>query len=239
MKRIMIGVLAAIMLTAGSGPAWTEEEQHKEQGRAEEGIAVEVGAKVWWNKWKRSGPENFTTDSTFLVGPVAEVKFHNNLFVEAAALASTSDYKATLIEETEVRDMKADRHDIDLALGFMVAHQLGIFAGYRSSELRNDIGAKETSYGPLAGIRGAVTLHEALSVYGKATYLMNKLKTEDSGIVLREKNPGWIFEAGIAYEFAKHLSASLGYQYEKTRGVDSGVNDTFSGVTLGGMYAFE
>jgi opacity protein-like surface antigen len=234
MKRILCGVFAVIVLAMGSGVARAEEEHHGEQGHAEQGTEIE-----WWNKWKRSGPENFTTDSTFLAGPVAEVKFPNRLFIEAAALVTTSDYKASFLEGEELRSVKADRHDMDLAVGYMITHQVGVFAGYRNSVLRDESGIKETVYGGLAGIRGAVPVTEALSLYGRATYLMNRLKTEEPEFTTREKCPGWIFEAGANYEFTKHVSASLGYQYEKTRGVDSGVNDTFSGVTLGALYAFE
>ncbi len=237
MKRIVISMLAAVVLAAGSGLAWAEEEQHKEKAQAEQGTEVELGAKVWWNKWKRSiGSISFDSDDTFLVGPVVEVKFHNNVFIEAATLNSTSDYEIKFLGFPVT---KADRHDWDLAVGYMISHDIGAFVGYRNSVLRDDFGAKETSYGALAGIRGAVPLTEALSLYGKITYLMNRVKSEDGESTTREKNPGWIFEAGAKYEFTKHVAANLGYQYEKTRGVDSGVNDTFSGVTLGAMYAFE
>jgi opacity protein-like surface antigen len=239
MKRIVIGVLAAIVLTMGSGFAWAEEEHHGEKGAAEQGTEVEVGVKVWWNKWKRSGPENFTTDSTFLVGPVAEVKFGNNLFLEASALASTSDYEATFLEGTELRNMKSDRHDVDVAAGLMITHYVGAFVGYRNSEIRDEVGGRETVYGAFLGIRGEVPLTEGLSLYGRATYLMNELKEEQAGEVLGQNSPGWIFEGGAKYELGKHIAASLGYQYEKTRGVDTGVSDEFSGVTLGAVYVFE
>ena len=42
MKRIVAGVLVAIMLMLGSGMAWAEEEHHGEQG-----TEVEVGIRMW------------------------------------------------------------------------------------------------------------------------------------------------------------------------------------------------
>jgi len=235
MKRIVVGVLAAIVLILGSGLAWAEEEQHKEQG-----TEVEVGVKVWWNKWKRSGGlENFTSDSTSLAGPVAEVKFHNNIFVEAGYFASVADYKAVVSEEIELKELKADRHDIDLAAGYMVTRHFGAFVGYRNSMVKEASGMEETAYGPLVGVRGAVPVNEAFSFYGKVVYLINRLKTEGLGLETNQSNNGWIAEAGAKYEFTTHLSGAIGYQYETTKAQNDGFKDTFSGLTLGALYAFE
>jgi len=240
MKRIVISMLAAIVLTMGSGFAWAEEEHHAEKGAAEEGTEVEVGVKVWWNKWKRSGGiENFTSDSTYLLGPVAEVKFHNNMFIEAGYLVSMADYKATVLEGAELRELKVDRHDLDVAAGYMFTHEIGAFVGYRSSAMKDVSGIEETAYGPLVGIRGAVPVNEALSFYGRFTYLFNRLKNDMLVLVTHESMNGWIAEAGAKYDFTKHISATLGYQYETTKAKDQGFTDKFSGVTLGAMYAFE
>ena len=135
--------------------------------------------------------------------------------------------------------MKFDRQDIDIAAGYMITHSFGAFVGYRDSSMKASTKEKETSFGPLVGIRGAVPVNEALSIYGKLTYLINRLKTETPDQVMNQSNNGWIGEAGVKYELSRQFSANLGYQYETTKAQNDGFQDTFRGVTLGAMYAFE
>lgn len=221
---------AVVLLVVGSGTARAEEAKE-----SKEGTEVEVGIKAWMNKMKRdapTAPESFTSDSTILVGPVVEAKFPNNIFVEASYLFSASNYKA----DVGGTNVEFDRADIDLAVGYMITHQFGAFAGYRNSALKDkETGDKETSYGPIVGVLGTVPVSEPLSIYGKLTYLFTKLKSD---IDPTQDAPGWIAEIGVKYEFAKEISANLGYQYETTKTKDTDVKDTFAGFTLGAMYAF-
>jgi opacity protein-like surface antigen len=80
---------------------------------------------------------------------------------------------------------------------------------------------------------------EAFSVYGKATYLFTRLKAEEDGHSDTQDSPGWIGELGVKYAFTKQVGANLGYKYETTKGDDSDVRDTFTGLTLGVNYTFE
>lgn len=228
MKRFLICAAAAVLLIVGSGAAFAEEAKE-----SKEGAEVEVGIKAWMNKMKRDAPaEKFTSDSTILIGPAVEAKFQNNIFVEASYLFSASNYKADVGGTTR----EFDRADIDLAAGYMITHQFGAFAGYRNSAMKEKgTGNKETSYGPIVGVLGSVPVNEPLSIYGKLTYLFTRLKSD---IEPTRDAPGWIAEIGARYEFTKELSANLGYQYETTKTKNTDVKDTFSGFTLGAMYAF-
>lgn len=226
MRRIVVGAAAALILFMGSGIA-----------RAEEGPEIEMGVKWWCNKWKRefSADETVRSERSPLMGPAVEVKFHNNVFVEGSYLMSGWDYKFEVAGETS----KFDRRDLDVAAGYMIVRDLGVFAGYRNSVLKEKgTGVKETVYGGLVGVRGGVPLNDRFSLYGSLTYLMNRLK-EESGEVLRERNPGWIAEAGAKYSVSKHLAANLGLKYETTKGNETHVKDTFAGWMLGAMYSFE
>src|SRR5512147_2368015 len=105
MRRLLLGIAAALLLTAGSGVA-----------RAEEGARVEMGIKMWLNQWTVDAPGavSTTSDSTMLLGPAVEVKFNNPFFAEASYLFSTADYRFS--EPT----FRSDLQDMDLALGYMV-----------------------------------------------------------------------------------------------------------------------
>lgn len=230
MKRIVSSVLAGVMVVALGGVAMAEEG-------SEGGTEITVGVKSWLNNWKHEVPGEGSTksDSILLVGPAVEVEFANHLFAEASYLFSTSDY--TLNEEGV--DANFDRKDFDLAVGYSFCKYFGAFVGYRDSAFeKSNPDADETSYGPLLGVQGSVAVNDALSVYGKGTYLITRLKTKEDGNSATEDAPGWIAEVGVKYAFTKHLGADLGYKYEWTEG-DSDIKDTFQGATLGVSYTFE
>ena len=230
MKRIVSTVLAGVVVVSLGGVAMAEEGHLG-------GTEIAVGVKSWVNDWKREVPGEGSTksDNIMLVGPAVEVEFANHLFAEASYLFSTSNYT---LDETGV-DANFDRKDFDLAVGYSFLKYFGVFAGYRDSAFeKSNSNAKETSYGPLLGVRGSVAVNDALSVYAKGTYLITRLKTEEDGNSAKEDAPGWIAEIGVKYAFTKHLGADLGYKYERTKG-DSDIKDTFQGVTLGVSYTFE
>ncbi len=230
MKRIFIGVVAVLLLIVSSGAARAEEAKENKEGR--ESIEIEAGLKTWYNKWKRSGPaESFTTDSTFLAGPAVEAKYEH-VFAEASYLVSTSNYKFTDAGTTT----EFDRKDIDIAIGYMFTPEFGVIVGHRNSAIKNkETSSEETNYGHFAGVLGSYPLHDAFSVYGKLTYLLTRLKSD---VVSTEAAPGMVAELGVKYAFNKEIAANLGYQFESTKGKGSSTKDTFTGFTLGAMYAF-
>ncbi len=226
MKRIVSAVAAALLFLTMSAGVWAEE------GKSE-GVEVTAGVKAWMNQWKSkdSAGTTRTSNNIILIGPAVEVEFPINVFVEASYLTSLSDYT---VSEAGT-DIKFSRNDIDLAVGYLFNHNVGAFVGYRSSEIKEkDLGTKDTLSGSLIGVRGSVSVAEALSIYGKATYQFTTLKTD----VGSEQAPGWIAEAGIKYAFTKEFAGALGYKYETTKGKDSQVEDTFSGATLDVTYTF-
>jgi len=230
MKRIVSGVAVVLMLVCMSGAARAEE--HKA-----EGTEIVAGVKTWMNTWKREEPgkEGKTSNSIVLAGPAIEAEFHNHVFAEASYMMSMSDYKV----EDAGTTAEISRNDLDLAVGYQINHNVGAFLGYRNSAFKEkETGAKETLSGPLLGVRGSVPVNEALSVFGKATYLVTKLKVEDAVSSTTENAPGWIAEVGVKYEFIKHLSGALGYKYETTKTKDTSITDTFTGFTLDVMYTF-
>jgi opacity protein-like surface antigen len=251
MKRIIIGVVTALLLAGTSAAVRAEEggAAHAEEGsaahaekggaaHAEEGTEVEVGVKAWYNKLKRELPtgETFRSNSTTLLGPAVEVKFPNHVFAEASYMASLNDYRYT---DEFGAEIKTDRKDLDLAIGYAITPMVSVLAGYKESSFKEDgTGNKETSYGPLAGVRGSYALNEKTSFYGVLNYLLTHLKAVDAAGTVREKSPGWIAELGLKYEVSSHAAVDLGYKYETTKGKDSKIEDTFDGLTLGVMYAF-
>lgn len=228
MKRITSGIAAVLLLVAMSGTARAEEEKA-------EGMVLKAGIKTWMNSWKREVPggESMRSNNILLVGPSIEAELSDRFFVEASYLVSASDYKFTEAGVTT----KVDRSDLDLALGTNLNRYVGAMVGYRNAAFKEkETGAKESSYGLFYSVRGTAPLNEAISLYGTLTYLNTRFKAEGKA---REDAPGWIAEAGIKYAFNKELTGDLGYKYETTKGKDSSIKDTFGGVTLGVMYAFE
>jgi len=230
MKRIIAGVIMAVLLVAVGNAARAEEGT---------GMEVEAGLKWWCNQWKRSTPNEGSDRSkrTPLIGPVVEATLPNGIFAEASYLFSGKDYQFNTADGLTT---KVERSDIDLVVGYKVLHGLGVFAGYRNSAFKEkETGVKETAYGPQAGVRGSFPLNEKLALTGSLAYLAGKFKTEDALVSATEKSPGWVAELGAKYAFSKQVSAALAYQRETSKGKESDVKDAFTGLALRAMYAFE
>ncbi len=220
MKRIIIGVAAALLLIAGSGAA-----------SAQEGTGVEVGLKMWINDWTVDAPgaPSITSDTTVLLGPAIAVRFPNYVFLEASYLFSTADY------DFPDTGQKVERQDFDAAIGYMIIPGFGVLAGYKNSWFKErDTGSTSTLSGPVIGIIGIAQAAPDLSFYGRLDYLF----TTFDGPTIREDSPGWMFEFGVKYAFTREFSGSIGFKYQTDEGNDTNVRDTFSGLTLSGMVAF-
>jgi len=218
MKKMVTGVVAALLLTIGASGAVL----------ASEGMEIEAGGKLWLNSAKTSG-DGFSDSSNMaiMIGPAASVKFSNNVFVDGSIMTTATKYKFS--------DSSAEisRMDIDLAVGYSFMPNVGAYAGYRNISISGDI--KSTSSGPLVGVRGSAPVMEALKVYGDLAYLMFTDKPDGGS---SESAPGFGLEAGVKYEFAKNLEGGVGYKMEQTKGADSKVTSTFSGLVLDVMYKF-
>ena len=204
---------------------------------AEEGTKTAAGLKIWMNRWKSEGPgsEGGTSGIGALIGWAAEAEFSNNVFVEASYLVSVSDYT---FDQTDVTT-EVERSDVDMAVGYMFNHGLGVFAGYRSSQFWEKITKnKETVHGPLIGARGSVPLNNALSLFGELTFLPRSTKATFGATNEKETALGWFSRAGVKYVFTREIAGALGYQYETSKGQDTKIKDTFAGVTLDIMYSF-
>jgi hypothetical protein len=224
MRRILMGIAAAMLLIAGSGAA-----------RAEEGVKVEMGIKMWLNQWSLDAPGalSITSDSTMLLGPAVAVKFNNPFFVEASYLFSTADYR---FSDT---GLKSDLQDADFALGYVVVPGFGIVAGYKNSSRQNKAsGGTSTLDGPYLGVAGTAQADESLSVYGKLNYLFTRFKGSDASGGFREDSPGWVFDFGLKYALTKEFSGVIGYRLETDKGIDTGARDTFAGFTVSGLVTF-
>jgi hypothetical protein len=224
MRRILMGIAAAMLLIAGSGAAW-----------AEEGAKVEMGLKMWLNQWSLDAPDaaSTTSDATMLLGPTIDVKFNNPFFAEATYLFSTSDYRFS--DPT----FRSDLQDLDLAVGYDIIPGFGLVAGYKNSSRQNKVlGGTSTLDGPYVGVLGIAQADESLSVYGKLNYLFTRFKGSDASGGFREDSPGWIFDFGLKYALTKGFSGVIGYRFETDKGVDTGARDTFAGFTISGMLTF-
>ncbi len=223
MKRYLPGIVVALLLVLGSGMA-----------QAEENNGVSVGMKFWFNDWSQSAPgTSITSDATMLLGPAIEVNFPNYVFLEASYLVSASDYSFS--DGTRI-----GRQDFDLAVGYWIIPEFGVLAGYKESKFdgQDQFGNNftQTLYGPIIGMNLRAPVDEYLSFYGKLDYLFTTFKDDTSGF--QEDSPGWIFEFGVKYAFTRQFTGSLGYKYETNEGNTSNVQDTFSGLTFGGMISF-
>ncbi|MDA8099739.1 MAG: hypothetical protein M0042_08940 [Nitrospiraceae bacterium] len=225
MKRGLIAVLV-VMVCLVSGAAFASE------GGSEKGLEVEAGVKAWYNKWKSDvpGAGSTTFDSTLLIGPAVEVMCPRHFYFEASYLFSVADYEHSEAGVTE----KFDRKDLDLAVGYQFIPQAGVYVGYKKVSMGGE-GVSSDLTGPMIGIRGNVPVSHMFAVYGNLTYLMTKVEVTGAP---KEDAPGTVIELGVKAEVAKKVSANLGYKIETTKGDDSKIKDTFSGITLGAMYAF-
>jgi hypothetical protein len=204
---------------------------------AEEGTKTAAGFKIWMNRWKSEGPDSASRTSGVgaLVGWAAEAEFSNNVFVEASYLVSVSDYSFDNADVTT----EVERSDVDMVVGYLFNHNVGVFAGYRSSQFWEKITKnKETVYGPLVGVRGSVPLNNALSLFGELTFLPWSEKATFAATNEKETARGWFSRAGVKYVFTREIAGALGYQYETTKGKDTNIKDTFAGLTLDRMYSF-
>ena len=203
----------------------------------QEGTKTAAGLAIWMNRWKseRPGSEDKISGIGALVGWAAEADFSNGIFLEASYLVSISDYTFDNADVTT----DVERSDVDVAAGYQFNHNVGVFAGYRSSQFREKLTKnKETLHGPLVGVRGSVPLNDFLSLFGKLTYLPRSTKAAFAATNEKETGSGWFIRAGVTHLFTTQISAALGYQYETTQGKDTNVKDTFSGATLDLMYFF-
>jgi opacity protein-like surface antigen len=226
MKHIAHGFLAILLVLSMSGIAIGEESPSNT-----------VGLKIWMNRWKseKPGSERRTSDVSTLVGWTAEMDFSNNVFIEASYLVSVSDYTYSLADVTT----DVERNDVDAAAGYLFTPNLGVFAGYRSSQFREKITKnKETLHGPLIGVRGSMLLNDLFSFFGELTYLPRSTKAAFAATDETETDLGWFIKAGVRWVFSRDFSGALGYQYEATKGRDTDSRDTYAGATFELMYSF-
>ena len=234
MKKIVIVLVVACVALWG-GLAFAGEK-----------VEVEAGVKAWYNEWTSNDPLVTKTewDASLLVGPAVEVKFPSHIFIEASYLMSVTDYTSTFY----LHKLTANRKDLDLAVGYDFTPSFSAFAGYKNVSTDWDMdlngpiidsGSIDLA-GPMAGIRGRFALNDTFSIYGNATYLFTKAESKSRYVATKKEDaPGTIFELGAKAAFNKQLSATLGYKVESTKEDNTNIKDTFSGFTLGVMYAFE
>jgi len=226
MKKNFMVIIAALLLFSGNSAA-----------RAEDGMGVKAGIKMWLNDWSRTAPGEGTntSDGVMLLGPAIALKFRNRVFADASYLFSTSD------------DVFADpaflgrsgRQDADFTLGYMVIPEFGLLAGYKNAAMKNrDTGNSSTVSGPLIGARVNAPVDVSLAFYGGLNYLFTRFKGNDQLGAFQEDSPGWAFEFGVKFAFTREFSGLFGYKYETNTGKDSRVEDTFTGLTFGAMVAF-
>jgi hypothetical protein len=224
-KQVLYGIVVLLLLNTG-GVARAAEEKG--------GVEVTAALKSWVNDWKREipGTGSKTSDNIVLIGPAVEVEFHNGPVIEASYLMSASDYKFTEAGVTS----SVDRQDLDLAIGKWLNHYVGFFLGYRNSSFKDkETKAKDYSYGLFYNLRGSVPLIGKSSLYANLTWLSTRFKAEGQP---REEAPGWIAEIGGRTPFTEQLSMNLGYKWETTKGKNTQVKDTFTGMTLDLVYTF-
>jgi hypothetical protein len=215
---------------------------------ATEILQIEPGVKAWYNTWTQDVPDpanggKTTSDPVLLIGPTLAVRLPLRLYAEGSYLLSASDYKLS----ESGGQFKGDRGMLDLAAGYRVIPQVGVFVGYKRSSIdyagSGDRGPASGVYdlsGPVAGLRGDVSLNGMFGVYATAVYLYTKLKVTntDNGFSSNEDTRGSALQGGVKAGFKKRLAATAGFRLESTKEHGSNTEDSFSGVTLGVMYTF-
>jgi hypothetical protein len=227
MNRIARGVVILLLLLSMSGTAG-----------AQEGTRVFVSFRSWINNWRNETPgsESVRSNTTALVGWEFEADFSNGVFFDASYLMSVADYEF----DPTVITAQVERTDFDAAFGYQFNRYAGAFAGYRSSQFKDNLTERrETASGPLVGVRGAVPVTENLSLVAKLIGLPMIDKATFTEPEQRERARGWIGEAGITYAFTPRTSGALGYKYELSTGKNTRIKDTFAGTTFGVTYRFQ
>jgi len=223
MKRSFSVIVFALLLIAGVPPVF-----------AGDGTKIEVGVKMWLNNWHRDQPGSLgiSSDSTMLLGPAVAAKLGEQVFLEASYLFSAADYRFS-----ETGD-NVSRQDADIAVGYLVVPEFGLFAGYKHATFNWAAGDKETLSGPVMGIVLQAPMDPWLTFYGRLLYLFTEFEQDGAGTVIREDSPGWGLEFGLKYAFTRQFLGSIGYRYEENTGNESDATDAFSGLTLGAMIRF-
>jgi hypothetical protein len=224
MKRSFSVIVFALLLIAGVPPVF-----------AGDGTKIEAGVKMWLNNWHRDQPGSIgiSSDTTMLLGPAVEAKLGGQVFLEASYLFSAADYRFS-----ETGD-NVSRQDADIAVGYLVVPEFGLFAGYKHATFKwTATGIKDTLSGPVMGIALQARMDPWLTFYGKLLYLFTRFEQEDARTVFREDSPGWGLEFGLKYAFTRQFLGSIGYRYEENTGNESDATDAFSGLTLGAMIRF-
>jgi opacity protein-like surface antigen len=223
MKRSLCAVVFALLLFAGIDPV-----------HAADGTKIEAGIKLWLNNWHRDQPGflGISSDSTMLLGPAIEARIREQVFLEASFLFSAADYRFS-----ETGD-NVSRQDADIAVGYLVVPEFGLFAGYKHETFKWATGIKDTLSGPVLGMALQAPMDPWLTFYGRLLYLFTRFEEEFAGTVSREDSPGWGLEFGLKFAFTRQFHGSIGYRYEENTGNVSDVTDSFSGLTFGAMLRF-
>ena len=226
MKRSLSVIVFTLLLFAWALPV-----------QAGDGTKIDAGIKMWLNNWYQSRPglDSISSDTTMLLGPAVEAELGEQVFLDASYLFSTADYRFSEPGMTA----NISRYDADLAVGFLVVPEFGLFAGYKHATFKEAAtGIKDTLWGPTLGMVLHAPMDPWLTFYGRLVYLFTRFEQNAVGTVFREDSPGWGLEFGLKYVFTKQFLGSIGYRYEENTGKDSDVTDAFSGLTFGAMLRF-
>ena len=226
MKRSLSVIVFTLLLFAWALPV-----------QAGDGTKIDAGIKMWLNNWYQSRPglDSISSDTTMLLGPAVEAELGEQVFLDASYLFSTADYRFSEPGMTA----NISRYDADLAVGFLVVPEFGLFAGYKHATFKEAAtGIKDTLWGPTLGMVLHAPMDPWLTFYGKLLYLFTQYEEKDAGTVFQEDSPGWGLEFGLKYAFTRQFLGSIGYRYEENRGNKSDVTDSFSGLTFSAMLRF-
>ncbi|MHB8843679.1 MAG: hypothetical protein ACYC7L_02935 [Nitrospirota bacterium] len=226
MRRPLCTIMLALLLFAGAPPVLAGED-----------APFQAGIRMWLNNWRQDRPDaaGTSSDTTMLIGPAIEARLGQQGFLEASYLFSTADYRFS----DALMTANVSRQDLDVAIGYRVIPEFGLFAGYRYAIFDEELtGIKDTLAGPVMGAGLRLPMDPWLTFYGKLFYLFTRFEQNDAGVLFREDSPGWGFEAGLKYEFTRTFLGSIGYRHEANKGKKSDVADAFGGVTVSAMVLF-
>lgn len=243
-KILSAAVLACLALAPMSARA---DDNSVQVGKD---LYMSAGMKLWINTWQTNLTGNSGKDWTQLtadpvVGIVPNLSLKYKQLLIAGSFMATGDYQfphQTFKNGTAVRnelDVKGNRQEIDLNVGFYVVPQVALTMGYKGITEKFKVTSSLTGYsensvylnGVTFGITGSAPIGNGFSVYGSGaggpmfvTYTPASSYTDTA---LYEAS-----ELGFAWHAPRApLTATLGYKFQLIQTSISSQNSVnFSGL---------
>ena len=224
-----------------------------------------IGLNIWGNTWNETvshvggGSENFRNGSAILAGPELVIRTQNRWFVDTYYLFPLNKYKSSdwLVPGDK---MEFSQSEFDIRAGrefnfflfnnvtwapFLEYKRIDAPASYTNPSaglVDVDMGTWRMS-GEGFGIFAKQLLRKGTEIYSSLAFLAMRqdFAFTNGGNSSSFSADGTVFEIGVKQAFSKKFTADLGLKVQQFRGtLSTGEDDknTFTGISVGAMYAF-